>query len=347
MTDRKPRALSMFSGGLDSILATKLMMELGVDVLALHFTAPFINPLRTDDRPTKSETWAARLGVSMRIIDVWPEYFELLKKPRYGFGKNLNPCIDCKILFLRKAREIMEKEGYDFVFTGEVKGQRPMSQNKQSLDNIAAVSGLNDRLLRPLSAQVLPPSFPERTGLIDREQLLAFTGRGRKNQVALAAKLGIDDPPGTGGGCLLTDRRYSLRLMHLMEIKEEISHEDLHLLHVGRHLQLSRNGKVIVSRDEQENGLLERWADFGDVLLWPEDWLGPVALVVSPQGVDDADLALVAAMMNRWGKPTGDGLVTARRRGDSEAFSLRPGHLVPDLAMDELHIHKTKSLKNH
>jgi len=317
----------MFSGGLDSLIATRLMMRLGVDVLGLHFTAPFIDPPEPDNRQRRSERRAAELGVPLRVVDVWPEYLDILENPHFGFGKNFNPCVDCKILFLRKAGEIMRAEGFDFVFTGEVLGQRPMSQNRQSLDNIARFSGLNDRLVRPLSAKVLPPSWPELHGLLDREKLLDFSGRGRKPQLALAAELGIIDPPGSAGGCLLTDRSYSVRFHHLLGMKKAPKHEDLHLLRVGRHLAVP-GGKIIVSRNDLENGLLERWAAAGDVLLTPDGWPGPSALTI---GVSNAaTLSLAAALMNRWGKPRGGGQVIAQDVATGETTPLSPGPVPTD-----------------
>ncbi len=329
----------MFSGGLDSIVATKLMLDLGVEMLALHFTTPFIDPYDAKGGPTKAAKRAAQLGVPLREIDVWPEFMELLKKPRYGFGKNLNPCIDCKIFFLRKAKQIMEAEGFDFVFTGEVKGQRPMSQNKQSLDNIANFSGLGDRLLRPLTAKTLPPTHPELTGLVDREKLLGVTGRSRKHQLALAEQAGIEDPPGSGGGCLLTDPNYSTRLTHLMEMKEEINHIDLHLLYVGRHLRLPGGSKVIVSRNESENKLLEKWAVAGTFFVFPSpEWLGPVALVMTPSNAPEAPLGLVAALMNRWGKPTAEGAVIAKYPAGNTERRVLPDPDFQEASIEAMHI---------
>lgn len=309
MSDRpQPRALSMFSGGLDSLLATRLIANLGIEVLALHFTAPFIEPHPDAAKGRRAAQWADRLGVPLRVVDIWPGFLEILRGPRHGFGKNLNPCIDCKIHLLTLARQIMEREGFDFVFTGEVLGQRPMSQLMPSLTTIARESGLGDRLLRPLSAQLLEPSRPEREGLIDRAKLLAFSGRGRKPQLALAAELDIADPPGSGGGCLLTDHVYSQRLRQLLALKSEIGHDDLYLLNIGRHLALPGGGKAIVSRNERENNELERRHAAGEVLLEPLDWPGPTALMVG--SADPALFETVVALMKRWGKPTGDGRVS-------------------------------------
>jgi tRNA U34 2-thiouridine synthase MnmA/TrmU len=298
---RTPRALAMFSGGLDSLLATKVMMNLGVEVLGLHFTAPFIDAKAALNQPSRAQQRAERLGLPLREIDVWPGYLAILKNPQYGHGKHLNPCVDCKIFFLRQARQIMEAEGYDFVFTGEVLGQRPMSQHRPSLQAILNQSGLQGRLLRPLCAKLLEPTIPEQEGLIDREKLFAFSGRSRKPQLALAAELGIDDPPGSAGGCLLTDANYAARLQDLLSWREPILREDLHLLTVGRHLKLPSGGKVIVSRNEQENHLLEKWQAAGTFLVSPVDWPGPDALIIGSRAPEA--LPLVAGLVQRWGKP--------------------------------------------
>ncbi|NLH47013.1 MAG: hypothetical protein GX444_00255 [Myxococcales bacterium] len=311
---KKVRALSMFSGGLDSLLATRLLANLGVEVLALHFTAPFIDPHPAAGKGNRAAQWAERLGVPLRIVDVWPGFLEIIRAPRYGHGKNLNPCVDCKIHLLARAREIMTGEGFDFVFTGEVLGQRPMSQQLPSLQIIAQQSGLADRLLRPLSAKLLEPTRPELEGLVDRDKLLAFSGRGRKPQLALATELGIADPPGSAGGCLLTDHVYSQRLRHLLALKTAIGHDDLYLLNVGRHLALPGGAKVIVSRNEQENHAIQRHQAAGTVLLEPLEWPGPTALLVG--SADPASLETAAALMKRWGKPPAEARVSARFLSD-------------------------------
>jgi tRNA-uridine 2-sulfurtransferase len=337
MTDRRPRALSMFSGGLDSLVATKFLMRLGVEVVALHFTAPFIDRRKRRGGAGKAESAAAALGVPLRVVDVWPDFLPLLRRPHFGFGKHLNPCIDCKIFFLQQAKIVMDAEGFDFVFTGEVKGQRPMSQNSQSLDNIQRVSGLGDRLLRPLSAKVLPPTHPEITGMIDREKLLGITGRGRHDQHRLAAELGIDNPPGSGGGCLLTDGNYAGRLRHLLRVKENPTHTEMNLLVIGRHLALGGDAKVIVSRDEWENDELERFAGAGDVLLWPDDWSGPHALII---GADSAEaLATAAALVLRWGKPDAEAAVLARKTSGGPEFHVSPAPPFSEAEIDAMHVH--------
>jgi hypothetical protein len=300
------------------------MLDLGVEALGLHFTAPFIDPVTHPAKAARGRERAAQLGLPLREIDVWPDYLALLRDPRYGHGAHLNPCVDCKIFFLRRAKQIMEEEGWDFVFTGEVLGQRPMSQHRGALDLIQRQSGLAGRLLRPLCAQHLAPTIPETEGLVDRARLLALQGRSRKPQMALAAQMGIADPPGSAGGCLLTDGPYTVRLRHLLSLKERPEHGDLHLLVVGRHVTLPGGGKAIVSRNENENRLLRQSQAVGDVLLSPVDWAGPDALLVGARG--EAVEALTASLIRRWGKPQGQGLVAAfdLQSGQTWTFAAPP-----------------------
>lgn len=324
----KIRALSLFSGGLDSLLATRVIANLGVEVLALHFTAPFISPRTAPEKTLTLQRRAAELCVPLRTIDVWPAYRPLLENPRFGFGKHLNPCIDCKIFFLREAGKIMRAEGFAFVFTGEVLGQRPMSQNRPSLEAIAKYSELNDRLLRPLTAKNLEPTAPEREGLIDRDKLHAFSGRGRKAQFALAAELGLTDPPGAAGGCLLTDAIYSGRLRRLLDARADISHSDLHLLTIGRHLLLPTGARLIVSRNEMENGLLAELREAGEVFLEPENWSGPAALLFGEPS--ERSLGLALGLMRRWGKAPDDGRALAFRRGRSTGEAVSRAEIPPE-----------------
>jgi len=320
MTDKKkrPRALSLFSGGLDSLLATRLVADLGVDILGLHFTAPFIEPLTRPGKTKQVEAWAQRLGIPLRHVPIEMDFIEVIRNPHYGHGKHLNPCVDCKIYMLRKAAQIMRKEDFDFVITGEVLGQRPMSQRRDAMAAIEKQSGLKGYLLRPLSAQWLDPTIPEQQGLIDRSRLPGLSGRGRSKQLELAAQLGINDPPGSAGGCLLTDAAYSARLRHLMMIKPKPTDADLELLTVGRHLDIEGRGKVIVSRNEAENELIEKLQVAGDLLLEPENWPGPTALLVN--AVDDAAIAFAAGCIARYGKPDRKSLVKVINLSENKLF---------------------------
>lgn len=249
---KKPKAISMFSGGLDSILATKLMLNQNVDVVALHFSNPFcfcVDGLKSLEEVTK------RLGVPLKRVDVGGEYLKMLQNPSHGYGKNLNPCIDCRIYILRKAKIIAKELNADFIFTGEVLNERPMSQHKQAMEIIEREAGLINRILRPLSAKLFPQTIMEKQGIVDRAKLLAINGRSRKPQIELAKKFGIEHYPSPAGGCLLTCKEYAKKLQDLFDHKKKISMKDVKLLKVGRHFRLNKN-KIIVGRSEEENNQL-------------------------------------------------------------------------------------------
>ena len=283
------KALALISGGLDSILAARLIKEQGIEVVPVNFKIPFCHLDKGGDKIT-SMVFSA-LGVELKKIDISDDFLRMLQNPRYGFGSNMNPCIDCKILMLNKARGFMPEFGADFVVTGEVLGQRPMSQHKQALDLIPRRAGLEGLVLRPLSARVLAESIPEEKGWVNREGLLNFGGRGRKPQFKLAEKFNIKDYAQPSGGCLLTDFQFSSRLKDLMAHKE-LSQQNITLLKIARHFRMSPKAKLIVGRDESENKILEGSAVNGDCLVYPKDNLaGPTALLRGEFGQDLIDLS--------------------------------------------------------
>lgn len=274
------KALALISGGLDSSLAAKLMQNLGIELVALNTVSPFClcNHHSSKGCLRAANSIAKELGIKLISIDVAKEFLEIVKKPKHGYGSNMNPCIDCRILLFKKAKEAMYKEGASFVITGEVLGQRPMSQKLNTMKLIEAESGLNDLVVRPLSARILEPTIPERQGWISRDKLLAINGRGRREQIALARELGINDYPCPSGGCLLTDPEFSKRLKDLIA-HQEFNLENIQLLKVGRHFRISPEAKLIVGRDEKENGQLLNFAKDNDYLFMPpEDLAGPTAL---------------------------------------------------------------------
>ncbi|MFW5878390.1 MAG: thiamine biosynthesis protein, partial [Myxococcota bacterium] len=245
---RKPKAIGMTSGGLDSTLAIRLMKKLGFDVKAVSFYTGFcitetqrrMGGRSRDGVIPRNEALhaAAESEVEIDFVDISDGYADVVTRPKYGYGANMNPCVDCRIYMMRKAREIMEAEGAELVFTGEVLGQRPKSQLKDTLRIVEKESGLEGRLLRPLSGRLLPPTIPEKEGLIRREDLLALKGRGRKEQIRLAAELGLEDYPQPAGGCcFLTDESYSRRFRDLLDHREDRLYrkEDIVLLATGRH----------------------------------------------------------------------------------------------------------------
>ena len=248
----KIKALALFSGGLDSILATKLILNQGIDVVALNFMSPFCHCEKLGRGVTET---AEKLGLPLMVLNASDEYLKMVQKPKHGYGKNMNPCIDCRIFIFKKAKKVAEEIGASFIFTGEVLDERPMSQHFQALKIIEEEAGLKGRILRPLSARLLPETIVEKEGLVDRKKLLGIRGRSRKPQIKLAYEFNVKDYPGPAGGCLLTYKEYADKLRDLFQYKKRCSMADVALLKVGRHFRLGKN-KIIVGRNEAENKLL-------------------------------------------------------------------------------------------
>ena len=271
------KALALLSGGLDSTLAIRVVLDQGIEVEAVNCFTPFCLCSRKGSCGHEAKRAVDRFGIKLRIFNISTEYIELIKSPRYGYGKNLNPCIDCRIMMHRKARELMEKIGASFIITGEVLGQRPMSQHRTALKIIERESGLEGLVLRPLSAKLLSPSIPEKEGWIDRERLLGISGRSRKPQMASAAKYGIVDYPCPAGGCLLTDSGFAGRMKDLMT-HSEITLDDIELLQLGRHFRLMPQAKLVVGRNKEENERLLKLAKRDDICFGPVDVKGPIGI---------------------------------------------------------------------
>lgn len=288
------KAICLFSGGLDSQLAARLIMQQRIEVVGVCFQTSFFG-----NNPSISAS-AARLGIALHILEISHEYIsEVLLQPRYGYGKNLNPCIDCHGFMLRKAGEHMQDIGACFLITGEVLGQRPMSQNKSSLQVVEKLSGYPGLIVRPLSAQLLPPTIPEQKGWIHREQLLDISGRGRNRQIALAADYGITDYPSPAGGCLLTEPGFARRLKKLLEYRSHPSSADAELLKVGRHFYLDAGIVLVVGRNQAENEVLKRLAGGEDIIIKMADRPGPTGLLRMLQpGTPDVEYA--AAIVARY-----------------------------------------------
>jgi tRNA U34 2-thiouridine synthase MnmA/TrmU len=264
------RALALLSGGLDSQLAAMLAHRIGVTVVGIHFDMPFY-PVHRRQRPS--------LGFEVRDVDISAEFLAMLAAPRYGFGSNMNPCIDCKILMVKKARSLLEEWGAQFIITGEVLGQRPMSQHRQALELIARRAGVEGLLVRPLCAQRLPETIPEQRGWIDRTRLLGITGRGRSAQFALAKEFGLTEYAQPGGGCLLTDPTFSRRLKDLMAHKG-LDALSVRLLKLGRHFRLGDYTKLVVGRDARENEVIAASAAKDDCVVYPDETVaGPTSLL--------------------------------------------------------------------
>ncbi len=240
------RALGMCSGGLDSMLAGLVLRRQGIHVEWITFTTPFFSA-------DKARRAAEQTGIALHIQEITDDYLVMLKDPPAGYGKNMNPCMDCHALMFRKAGAFMRANGFDFLFSGEVVGQRPMSQNANSLRYVEKHSSFDGLILRPLCAKNMPETPMEKEGMVDREQLLDFSGRSRKPQMALAREFGISDYPSPAGGCLLTDPGYSRRLKDLFDHGVELTRNQLHLLKFGRHMRLNADAKIIVGRTKQDN----------------------------------------------------------------------------------------------
>ncbi len=292
------KGVGLLSGGLDSTLAVRIILEQGIDVTALHFRTGFsyferdLLVGRGAVEPSDAEKAAELLGVDVEIINVSADYLPVVLRPRYGYGSGMNPCVDCRIFLLRQAKAWMEERGYHFIFTGEVVGQRPKSQMRPTLNTVERESGLSGYLLRPLSARLLEPTVPERRGWVDREKLYGISGRGRKEQIALAKQFGISDyPQPSGGCCYLIDRTYARRLRDFLahEGDAALTYESAQLLAIGRHLRLPSGRKVVVGRHQQENEYLKRCGVAG-VLLTTVDHPGPTTLLLGRPAPGEIEL---------------------------------------------------------
>ncbi|MGB9960027.1 MAG: hypothetical protein ACPLKQ_05865 [Candidatus Bathyarchaeales archaeon] len=275
----KVKALALFSGGLDSILAVKLILEQGVDVEAINFATPFGACKKNENSAAEA---AKKLGVPIKTFFLGRDYLRIVRKPKYGYGKNMNPCIDCKILMLKKAKKYAESVGAQFIFTGDVLDERPMSQHFKALMLIEEEAGLKGKVLRPLSARLLPETEAEKKGLVDRDRLLDIQGRSRKRQLALAKELGITEYEWPSGGCLLTYKEFSNKLRDLLTHKKRVSMKDLALLRVGRHFRLGAN-KIIVGRNEHENQLLLKLKAENDFYFEAQGCGSPITLLQGPK----------------------------------------------------------------
>jgi tRNA-uridine 2-sulfurtransferase len=284
--DRKVRALGLCSGGLDSILSGLVLRGQGIEVEWVSFETPFFTAAKARK--------ASRLtGIPLTVKPIFAAYMAMLRNPPAGYGKHMNPCMDCHTLMFRLAGEIMREKGFDFLFSGEVLGQRPMSQTKPSLRYVEKHSGLGGYILRPLCAKHLPETIPEQKGLVDRERLLDIHGRGRRDQIALAKALGVTDYPAPAGGCLLTDKGFSARLKDLFDHGGGCTEAEIELLKFGRHFRLNRQAKLVVGRTEKDNeSILQHHRPEQDVVLDVRDYPGPVGLL---QGNVDRNTLLLAA----------------------------------------------------
>ena len=289
---KKPKAIALFSGGLDSTLAIITMLRQGVDVTAITFLTHFGCDISDKSSCSKDPFSAAeKFGFTVKLCHLADKFIEIVKNPAHGHGRNMNPCIDCRILMLKEAKELMNMTGADFIITGEVIGQRPMSQMRNTLAMIDKKAGVSGIVLRPLSAKLFEPAISEIKGLVDRDKLHDFHGRSRKPQMALAREFGLTDYPMPAGGCLLTEPNYSFRLRELLNYNPNPSLKDLHLLRTGRHFRVSPSCKIIVGRDEKDNDKIESLSGEKDYILSVENFGSPVALLTGDGAQDFISLA--------------------------------------------------------
>lgn len=320
------RAISATSGGLDSLLAAEVIRRSGVGVTLLHVQHLFSAGPAGRDRLKEA---AARAGFPLRIVDASAEHLETIRRPKHGYGRGMNPCVDCRVFMLKIARRVMEETGAEFVATGEVLGQRPKSQHHRALLQAAEESGLGNRLIRPLSANLLPETLPVAEGWIRKDQLYAIQGRSREPQMALAREFGIVGFPQPAGGCLLTEKVYARRLMDAFEHvgRDEVGLDEFRLLGHGRHFRISEMTKAIVGRNKAENEILEAFAA-GRIRLEPVDAMGPTTLVEGTPSHEE--LLLAASLTGRYcDAPTGDRVAFAVVR-DGEQHEIAVPALPPD-----------------
>ncbi len=335
---KQRKAVALISGGLDSLLAVKMIQEQGIYVEGINFFTGFCveghtHAIRNHDKekPKRNNAlWSAeQLGIKLHIIDVIEEYKDVLINPKHGYGTNMNPCLDCKIFMVNKAKQWMLENDFDFIITGEVLGQRPMSQTKSKFPIVAKQSGADDLLVRPLCAKNLEPTLPEREGWLDREKLGNLSGRSRKPQFAMAKDFGFEDfAQPAGGCCFLTDKFYSAKLVDLWQAHghKEYEFDDIMLLKVGRHIRPAPHFKIIIARDEGEGRFMQGYQkEF--ISVRPDSHRGSLALIDGTPSAED--LELVASIVARYCQGKNEETVTmtiAEKNGDKRDLTVKPFH---------------------
>lgn len=323
------KAVALLSGGLDSTIAVKMLIDQGIHVTCLNFVSAFCTCDATkktgkhDAATCKSAAHKVSedFGVPIKVMAKGMDYIEVLKAPKYGYGAGMNPCVDCRIYMFTKAKEYMKEIGASFIMTGEVLGQRPMSQRLDTFEAMDKDSGLEGLVLRPLCAQHLEPTIPEKTGLVDRDKLLSIVGRSRKPQIQMAKDMKIEDYPCPSGGCLLTEKQFSKKVKDLFDNKEDITNTDIHVLKSGRHFRYN-DTKIVVGRDEEDNFKIARLVQDGDTLVEPVDFPGPTALVSGEltNGLHEFVGGLLVRYANK--KSNGKGTLKATTDGESKEFTV-------------------------
>jgi tRNA-uridine 2-sulfurtransferase len=316
------KAIALLSGGLDSTLAILAVIKQGIEVKAIQFVTPFdievsdISSALKDPYPL-----GGRFGFDVEVRRLGDKFLDMVKNPKHGYGKNMNPCIDCRILMLKEAKELMQKTGAEFIVTGEVLGQRPMSQKKDMLYHIDKEACVVGSVLRPLCAKLLRITIPEEKGIVNGELLYAFNGRSRKPQMALAKEFGLEDYPLPAGGCRLTDPVFSLKLKDFLKFNPSPAMKDIELMKVGRHFRLSPTCQIVVGRDESENELIQSLASKGDCLLKVEDCGSPTTLIIG--GITDERVRIAASICARYSDAKNRGPVDVSVKMEGNNFIIR------------------------
>ncbi|MBI4597416.1 MAG: hypothetical protein HY737_03320 [Candidatus Omnitrophica bacterium] len=321
------KCVALISGGIDSALAARLMLDQGIEVHGLYLAMSW-GCCEKD----KAVACAQQLGIPLMVLSVGDAYLDVIRNPKYGYGSGMNPCVDCRIYMFKIAKRYMEEIGASFIVTGEVIGQRPMSQQRRPLSVIATDSELEGLLLRPLSAQLLELTKPEQNGVVDRSKLLGLCGRGRTEQIALAKRYGITEYSQPAGGCLLTDASFAEKTKELFAHEQHPTTKDMELLTIGRHVRLGPHTKVILGRNELENLMLEGHAAAGYVCVRPK-FAGPAALIAGEwsEGAQDTAVRLIAQQTKEEKLPEGD--LEFWIDGVLRRYQISNGRLISDIEL--------------
>lgn len=313
------KAIALLSGGLDSRLAVKMMLDQGIEVEAVNFVTVFCTCTAKGSCKSEARAAAEEFGIPLKVLNATDEIMAAIRDPRHGFGRGLNPCLDCRISMFRRAARYMREQGADFLVTGEVWGERPMSQRPEAMRIIEEESGLKDLIVRPLSAHLFEPSLPEREGWVDREKMMAIRGRSRKPQMQLAAEIGVNDYPCPAGGCLLCEKQFAARLKRLLSEDPDPAIADIRALRLGRLFYSSEGERITIPRNEEETKKIVGQAREGDILMSAVDHMGPTAVVKS-RGDSGATLEEAAALTARYGQGREEETVAIGfwRQGDDE-----------------------------
>jgi tRNA U34 2-thiouridine synthase MnmA/TrmU len=313
--EQKHKVVALLSGGLDSQLAVKMMQKQGFEVSAVAIKTPFCDFDCGRGCGFEIRERADTLGVNLKTVYLGDEYIEMLKNPKHGFGSGMNPCIDCRAMMFRAAKKHMDEIGADFIISGEVLGQRPMSQHGPALKTIEKESELEGYVVRPLSAALLPQTIPEKNGLIKRENLGMIHGRTRRTQLQMAKEFGIENPPNAGGGCLLTDPAFAIRAKDIFKYIETPTTNDIDLLKIGRHFRLDEKTKLVVGRNKDENEMIKSLALPGDLIFYAKDHMGPTSLLRGETTESHKELSAAITLRYSDAPKEAQGIINIERDG--------------------------------